>query len=161
MVAFACIMIFVAPIVAVANEQQPVNTGETYTEKLPCTTSVPVEYEVVEARYYNWFWMAGSDIWVTIRNTDTAGGEFSVKFDLYTATEKYIPRTASGYIDAGQEGEIMVKIDGDHVTYLKYTVTPPVKDVTGYTEIVKTKEADSAQSGVKRVTVFQYLTERR
>jgi hypothetical protein len=157
-VGFACIMIFVAPIVTVATEQQPADTVKTYTEQEPYTTSVPVEYEILEAKFYNWFWMAGSDIWVTIKNTDAASGDFSVEFDLFTANEEEIIMTGSGYIAAGQEGEVMVKINGGHVTYFRYTVTPPSKKVTEYRDVVKTR-LPSTDMEKKKVTVFEYLTQ--
>jgi len=92
---------------------------------------VPLEYLVVEAKYLNRYWFAGSDVWVTVKNIDKQGGSFTVNFEMIAADGTASTMTASQYIAAGEAEKLMVYHDHGHVVYLEYTVLPPSKEVKG------------------------------
>jgi len=127
---FICVFV-VLPVNMAGDEQAPFAAGETINERQTLTKPVLLEYVVIEAKYLNRYWFAGSDIWVTVRNIDTQDGSFTVNFELIAADGTTSTLTASQYIAAGEAEKFMVYHDHGHVVYLEYTILPPTKEVKG------------------------------
>jgi len=151
---------FFIPIISAPGTGQLYSaTPETYCEEEPYTISLPLEYSVVEAKYLNRFWFAGSDVWVTVCNTDTKSGDFSVEFELFGTDGAVNTMTASEYIAAGQAVKVMIYHSGGHIVCFEYTVIPPLIDAVAYREVTRAREASPSQhaTGTERVTIFEYL----
>ncbi|MBN1369473.1 MAG: hypothetical protein JW954_04475 [Dehalococcoidaceae bacterium] len=156
----ACLVVFLVPIVIAPDTGQlPGATIEAYCQEEPLSIVVPLEYEVIEAKYLNRFWFAGSDVWVTIGNPDTNSGDFSVEFELFGADGAVKTMTASEYIEAGQAAKVMIYHSGGHIVCFEYAVFPPLKNVIEYREVTRTREVapDQQDNMVERVTIFEYL----
>lgn len=120
--------------------QEPYTWTETYTEREPYNKSVPIDYQVIDKRIYNWFWSTGSDVSITIRNTDVKSGTFSVKFYLTLKGGATTTKKASKYIALGDTEEVQVKYSGGYVSTFSYDVTPPTKTVVDYRDVEKTRQ---------------------
>ena len=155
--AFAALIICLVPLVEVQyTEREPYTTTETYYEKEPYTESVPIEYRVTDTGIYDWFWSTGSDIWVTIKNTDTKSGYFYVTFSLKTRGGAITSKTASEYIAIGEEKRVQVKHSGDYISTFTYSITPPIKEVTKYRDVTKTREVVKYRKVPKTREVTKY-----
>jgi len=157
-------MVFVAPVAAVTYyEREPYTAIESYTEKEPFTRTVPIDYRVTEATWYNWFWNPGADIWVIIKNADVKSGSFHVTFELTTTGGARITRSATEYIAIGKERKVLVKHPGDRLRTFSYSISPPMKDVTEYRDVRKTRQITRYRdvARTKRVSLFEYLTDWR
>jgi len=129
--------------------QEPYTRTETYTEREPYNKSVPIDYRVVDTGIYQWFWTTGSDVWVTIRNTDLKSGTFRVDFDLTLKGGAKATRYDSNYIALGDTEEVKVRYSGGYVSSFKYSVTAPTKTVVDYRDVRKTREVTEYRNVTK------------
>lgn len=140
---------------------------ETYTEREPYNKSIPIDYIVTNKGIYDWFWSTGSDVWVTIRNTDIKSGTFNVKFDLTLHGGAKTTKYGSKYIALGDTERVEVKYSGGYVKTFSYSITPPTKTVIDYRDVKKTREITvpkqrtvirtRQETRYKEVTVLEYL----
>ena len=138
------------------HETEPYTAIETYYETEPYTTLVSIDYRVVEAKIYNWFWTSGSDCWVIIKNTDTKSGYFDVTFNLVTRGGASTTRTARKYIALADQEQVMVKHEGDYISTFTYRIDPPKKEVTRYHNVAKTREVIRYHNVEKSRPVTKY-----
>lgn len=163
LLATTIILIFVVPMLNIPGaEQSHLDDGQIFYEQVPHTILVPLEYLVVEAKYINRYWFAGADVWVTVKNTDTEGGRFTVNFELFAADGTSSVMTASQFVASGEAEQLMVYHDHGHIVYLKYNVLPPLKETIEYIEVTGTKHSGALQNITcsNRITIFEYLAGR-
>ena len=173
----ACVVMS-APLIKVAyTVKEPYNAAETYYVKEPYIVKVPLEYEddaiyknvisndyhysAVDANYKDYYHGAA------LRNLDTIGGIFKVKFtathleedDPYYGTQ--YPHVCSHdteeiYLQLGEAGAVFFFSPGIRVAY---EVIPPEKPVTQYHNVTKqrtvTKYRDVTK--YKYIRAFEYL----
>jgi len=141
---------------------EPYTTTETYYEKEPFTKSVPLSYTVLGTRYYNYFWSSGSNVYVTVQNTDTVGGLFSVTIQAVTTAGTYSKTSGEIFIASGQSYEFANPYSGDYRSS-SYSVNPPNKDVVDFQNVAKqrdvTKYRDVQKS--REVTKFRDVSKQR
>lgn len=132
---------------------------ETYYEKEPYNVSIPIDYRVTEASIYNWFWHTGSDVWVTIQNTDTKSGYFEVTFDLVTRGGARITKVGREYIAITETKRVQVKHAGDNIKTFTYSVVAPNKEITQYRDVKKERTVTRVRQETRyeNVTVLEYL----
>ncbi|VVB86083.1 Uncharacterised protein [uncultured archaeon] len=104
-----------------------------YTVQEPYVENVSVNYTVVDTGNTNTG--RGSDIWVTIKNTDTENGYFDIDF-YATVPGEGIPiiteMPVSGYyIPAGETRTVRAGFN-DTVLQFTYAISPPAKEITKY-----------------------------
>lgn len=173
-IAIAAIVICAAPLVTVSYVvavpyedtetyyvEESYYRTEIYTEREPYNKSVPIDYRVIDKRIYNWFWSTGSDVSITIRNTDVKSGTFSVKFYLTLKGGATTTKKTSKYIALGDTEEVQVKYSGGYVSTFSYDVTPPTKTVVDYRDVEKTKQVIDYRSVPKQRTVTKTRQETR
>lgn len=120
--------------------REPYTRIETYMEREPYNKSVPIDYIVTSKGIYDWFWSTGSDVWVTIRNSDAKSGYFYVKFFLTIKGGASTTKTGSRYIAIGEGKRVQIKYSGGYVSSFTYSITPPTKTVIDYRDVPKTRE---------------------
>jgi len=138
--------------------QEPYTRIETYIEREPYNKSVPSDYIVSGTGIFNWCWATGSDVWVTIRNTDAIkGGEFDVKFNLTLHGGETTTKSTSQFIAVGDTEKVQVKYTGDRVVSFTYSIIPPTKTVSDFRDVNKTREVTEYRD----VTTYRSVPKQR
>lgn len=145
------------------SEKEPFTVLETYTERVPYNRQVPVSYLVTKTEGYNYFWSAGCDARVWLRNTDIQSGNFRVDFHLLLEGGASAERTATEYIAIGDTVMVEGKYSGAYLSSWTYTVTSPTKTVTDYRDEQKTRRVTEYRDVQKTrdVTRFRDVAKQR
>jgi len=155
-----------APLMTVTHHTvEPYLITDIYYVTETSTEEVPLTYEVVESRVYNWWWRISSDCTVTVKNTDIAAGSFRVEFNLVTrATDtspsKTVTKAAWRGIAPGKQTDITVRHEGVYIESFTCSVTPPTREITTSRQVPKTREITLYRDVPvpEKVTVLEYLT---
>ncbi len=167
---FIAILVVVAALLTAAplksvtyTESVPYTTTETYYVTETNTEEVPLGYKVIDTNINNSYWRLSSDCTVTIRNTDVSSGYFRIAFNMLTQTtilapSKTVTKAAWQLLDPGQQKDVTVRHDGDHIGNFTYSITPPTREVTTSQQVPKTKETVNYEEVVKtkKVTFLEY-----
>ena len=165
LLAVAVAIVSAAPLMtATYLETEQYTTPETYYVTEVRTEEVPLAYEIFDTQMYGYYWRTSSECTVIVKNTDTESGYFRVQFHMKTRATDITPSTwltkaAWRFIEAGKGNEITVRHDGAYIESFSYAVTPPVKQVTTYEQVAKTREVFQYREveKTKKVTILQYL----
>ena len=163
----AGVVISFAPLMTVTHyTSEPYTTTETYYVTETISENIPLTYEVVDTRLYQWWWRLSSDCTVTIKNTDTQAGFFRVEFNMVTQTtdissSKTITKAAWRSIAPAKQEDITVRDEGAYLDSFTYTVTPPTKEITTSQQVPKTREIVQYREVTKteKVTLLEYWTQ--
>jgi len=134
------------------------NRTETYYEE------VPVAYEITaDPEINNLWWRPSSECSVTIKNTDDESGYFRIEFNIVTLDGEEVAKDAWQELAIGEQKEVVVRHNGDHVRTFTYSVTPPTKLIPKQRQVPCTMEVIEYGNVTKtdKVTVLEYLTEWR
>lgn len=174
---FACVVMSIPVIKVAYTVKEPYTATETYYVKEPYIVKVPLEYgddaiyknvisndyhySAVDANYKDYYHGAA------LRNLDTIGGIFKVKFTATSLEEDYqyygtnypqllAVKTEEIYLQPGEAGAVFFFYPGIRVAY---EVIPPEKSVTRYHEVAKqrtvTKYRDVTK--YKHISAFEHL----
>jgi hypothetical protein len=164
---------------------EPYTAIEAHCDQEPCEKYVPIEYEVVGGRGYNYIESDGSlacSVELNIRNTDVVDGTFTVEFLVTLNGDTTATITGSNTIAAGTTGKVRAYYLYAPLKTLysfSYSVFPPQKlnptyweeEVTRYREVVEYGEVTKNEyvpieltvlktrtvPAYKRVSVLDYL----
>ncbi len=136
-------------------EKEPFTTYETYTEREPYSKSVPIDYLVTNTEGYDYFWSAGFDARVWIKNTDLKSGTFTVDYYLTLEGGAQTTKSASKYIAISETEKVEVSYSGAYLASWTYSVTPPTKTITDYRDVEKTREVVEYRDVSKQRTVWK------
>ena len=136
------------------------NRTETYYEE------VPVAYEITaDPVINNLWWRLSSECLVTVKNTDDGSGYFRIEFNLVTLDGEDVTKVAWQELATGEQKEVVVRHNGDHVRTFTCLVTPPTKLIQKQRQVPCTIEVieygNVTKSHTDKVTVLKYLTEWR
>ena len=140
-------------------EEEPFATYETYTEREPYERPIPIDYEINYEGFFSNYYSeskAFTNAWVSIRNTDTEGGAFSVEFHLALKDGGEALVHGSAHVKAGTSETLEISYNGEFVDSFSFVVTPPTKTITEYREVEKTKEVTEYRTVTKRRDVVKY-----
>jgi len=140
-------------------ENEPFETTEAYTENEPVEETRDIAYIIVDWGCSSNFLATGHDGWVEIRNTDDAGGTFSVEYRFLNVNGVAKRDSESYYLSSGQTNRFafyyahawMEDVRGE------YTVTCPTKTVMVLKPVQKTRTV----TGVRTVTKTRPVTKTR
>jgi hypothetical protein len=139
--------------------EEPYTDIEVYCDEPPCTGYIPVDYAVVSAQGLNFETggIAACRVEITIENTDTVSGTFSV--EVLATLVGHLNTTISGskYIGAGSTQRVIAYYFGaflENSASFSYTVSPPQKADPSYREEEVTKYREVIEHG--EVTKYEY-----
>ncbi len=139
---------------------EPYTDIEIYCDLEPCSEYIPIDYEVVSGQGVNYFEFDGSPVCLvelTIENTDTIGGDFTVEFLITLHNNLNATISASKYIEAGSTRTITAYY-GEPLKTLysfSYSVSAPQKPDLSYREVEVTKYREVTEFG--EVTKERYV----
>jgi hypothetical protein len=164
--AAAAAVISAVPLKSVTySESVPYTTTETYYVTETNTEEIPLNYKVINTNISNTYWRLSSDCTVTIKNTDVSSGYFRIAFNMATqntvmAPSKTVTKAAWQLLAPGQQKDVTVRHEGDHMGNFTYSITPPTREVTTSQQVPKTREIVNYEEIVKtkKVTLLEYWT---
>ncbi len=126
---------------------EPYTDIEISCDVEPCTEYIPIDYIIISGQGVNYFGFDGKPAcWVelTLKNTDTESGDFTVEFLITLQNNSHITISGTNYIEAGSTRTITAY----HTEPLKtlysfsYSVTAPQKQDLSYheEEVIKSRE---------------------
>lgn len=118
---------------------EPYTTTETYYEityvKEPFKKSVPFDFIVKDSGYYI-SWFTEYVEYVTVQNTDTADGNFSVTISAITTEGNYTKQSDERHLSSQESFTFRIIFPGRHKDS-SYVVNAPFKEITEYRDVPK------------------------
>ncbi len=134
------------------------NRTETHYEEVPVAYDITADPEII-----NLWWRRSSDCSVIVKNTGNESGYFRIEFNIVTLDGEEVTKVAWQELAIGEEKEVVVRHNGNHVKSCTCSVTPPTKLIPNLRQVPCTMEVIEYGNVTKadKVTVLEYLMEWR